>query len=120
MLRVDAFLVRMANRMRSVKAGRPVLTPAEAAPPPDDDFMRMWDTDEEGRRVMVGLTFTESAELERYLTGDDELDGERFELLQGRHEEARFRRLAEDNGMGNRSSAATAPEPADGRPRMKV
>jgi hypothetical protein len=66
--------------------------------------MRALTTDAEGREVLVGLSFEETAELHRYIErrdapnfpfepGDDELTA-RYEVLDSKHELARQQVLA--------------------------
>ncbi len=69
---------------------------------PENDFFRMWSKDSEGRNVRIGLTFEETEELMKYedfATRDDRsaADRERYLALHGKHERARFQRLATEN-----------------------
>lgn len=85
----------------------PVFTVAEPKPEPspyspENDFFRMWDKDEQGRTIRVGLNYEESQDLiqleEASLSEErrNRDDGARYLELHGRHERARLARCAKD------------------------
>jgi hypothetical protein len=99
---VDRFIARVVARMDAVRQKK--APPREPNPfaGADPDPLRVYDQDSEGRRVLVGLTFHETAELLHLLTqspGDHasaevaEAAHERWEDLDRRHQQARLRRL---------------------------
>lgn len=89
MFRVDRFIGRMVTRMERVKAGLPAEEPP--APPETGEFAH----DEQGRRVLVGLSLAETHELVALLRDDDELTADqaaRRDELDARHMAARIYR----------------------------
>jgi hypothetical protein len=58
---VDRFIDRIVGRMERLKAGQSVLEHIEPAPKDEyGDFMRIWDFDADGNKVLVGLTRAET------------------------------------------------------------
>jgi hypothetical protein len=110
LVRVDRFVARVLARMDAIRqqAARPREPDPVAGDDPDP--MRAYDQDSAGRRVLVGLTLAETSE---YLTllaprarpyaSEEEFEAahERYEELNRRHAEARFRRLAAEAGANH-------------------
>jgi hypothetical protein len=100
--RVDRFIWRLTERMNAILEGKPVQPPPNPTSGEDPDFFRRWTTDDAARRVLVGLSFEETEELERLqdqqmnggFMGDRDLS-RRYLDLSDKHELARQRRLGE-------------------------
>jgi len=112
-LQVDQIIIDTRAKMGDLRAGRPprqrevIRALREQMPnapkkpvPASDDFFFKKDTDNEGREILVGLTFEETAEhksLSEKALHDrlDRQEKKRHQELHGRHEAARLKRLGE-------------------------
>ena len=96
--RTDRFIRRVLDRVKAVLADEPVPQqpdPTAGAESPAE-FLRIYDTDAQGRRVFTGLTWLESAEFAALNASDDPTAEERLRraVLSDKHHEARNRRIA--------------------------
>jgi hypothetical protein len=106
LFRTDRFILRMIERMQRVKAGQPAVAPAPQPTPLDQDlatlgYQGQLEQDDQGRRVMIGLTAEETVEyialsnrlMQNRMSGDLSFDEKmaaqlRKEELQDKHEAA--------------------------------
>ncbi len=118
LLRTDRFIDRIIRQMERVIAGLPAVEPAPL--PEAEDFARRWTTDEQGRRVFVGLTYQDSVWYARFLDGDQgspaDADYDRFESLQDTHERARMQRISQEAAVRSEIERRETPGPLDGLP----
>ncbi|WP_292047728.1 MULTISPECIES: hypothetical protein [unclassified Brevundimonas] len=101
-LDVDTLIDETMLKLRAVVADEPIPDVGFKPPPPEpspyspeNDFFRMWATDQQGRTIRVGLTFEETEELTRLEEDDsrDRTEGRRYLELHEKHELARLQRI---------------------------
>jgi len=106
---VDTLIDQTLAKLRALVADEPIpdlsfkFPEPEPSPySPENDFFRMWATDDEGRTVRTGLTFEETQELAALEAanmkpghGRDREAGKRYLDLIGKHEAARLARSLE-------------------------